>query len=127
MGCPKKYKNKKVTRVSGNSKHDVRCCSPLGDSCTSKPCQKAKTYQEAAEICSSKGLRLCFPDELNKCCSTGCKFDFSTVWVATKAPGNNPSYFNMDSAMLLLNFQSLHLDRNLVTIEFIHRKPAGGF
>ena len=112
MGCPKKYKNKKVTRVSGNSKHDVRCCSPLGDSCTSKPCQKAKTYQEAAEICSSKGLRLCFPDELNKCCSTGCKFDFSTVWVATKAPGNNPSYFIMDSAMLFCEIAESSITRS---------------
>ena len=83
-----------LTEVSGNSKKNVRCCSPNGDSCQScegdsckrrsEACkaQKGKTFEEAENICSSRGLRLCSPDELDICCGTGCWFNRKLVWVA---------------------------------------------
>ena len=87
IGCPKDFPDKPVTQESGDSKHDVRCCSTNGDSCTSQPCQGSKTYQEASEICSRSGTRLCFEHELNKCCRTGCGYDATMNWVAAEAQG----------------------------------------
>ena len=68
--------------MPSDTTHDVRCCSPNGNNCISTPCQSSKTYEEAKNICSEKGFRLCTPVEMDTCCGTGCGFDTTTNWVA---------------------------------------------
>ena len=94
-GCPKRYPDEKVMPNLGHSKHAVRCCNNKRDVCISKPCTSDKTYQEAVEHCSSKDFRLCFEDELNKCCGTGCQFDHTTNWIADPAQGITQSLIHM--------------------------------
>ena len=95
MGCPKRNPNKPVTQEPANSKHNVRCCSINGDSCSSRPCKKDKTYDEAVEICSGRGQRLCSEDELNKCCGTGCNKDNEKTWIGVSLQGTVQSFSYM--------------------------------
>ena len=54
------------------------------------------TFNEAKEICSNRGFRLCFPEELNNCCEDGSnqKFDNELVWIETSAKGKPISINN---------------------------------
>ena len=87
MGCPIKNPNTPAIQEPGNSKHNVRCCSTNGESCSSQPCKRGRTYDEAVEICSSRGERLCYEHELNKCCGTGCRLDNKHNWIADQLKG----------------------------------------
>lgn len=86
-GCPKKYPDETVMLSLEGSKHTVRCCNDKGDVCISEPCKSDASYQAAVEHCSNQGLRLCFEEELNQCCGTGCQFDHTTNWIADPAQG----------------------------------------
>ena len=87
-GCTRDYPSG-VTSKRGDEKHAVRCCNDIGDTCTNPdPCEQRKTYQEAKAICSKQGLRLCERNEKlsSICCRTGCKFDYTTMWIADDPP-----------------------------------------
>ena len=94
VGCPRTYPDTPFSQELGDSKHIVRCCSPNGDTCTSEPCLDGDiTYNEAVDVCSSRGSRLCFEYELNKCCGTGCNYDDATSWVADEEQGTEYNGF----------------------------------
>ena len=98
-GCPKKGTT--INSVSGDTQHAVRCCSQNGETCTT-PCETApgtveepcggninfsgcsslldRTYNEAEDICSRQGLRLCTSSV--HCCGTGCGMNSKTIWIA---------------------------------------------
>ena len=81
MGCPKEYPDLDL-RVEGKSHQAVRCCSPDGETCTFTPCEtQLKMFAEAESICFQKGMRLCTPNELNKCCGSECDMDYFLTWV----------------------------------------------
>ena len=85
-GCPK-IKGTQLFQVARDSTYSVRCCSKKDDKCTSVNCPNKVNYQEALDICQSRGERLCFQDELTKrCCSSGCEYDGEWIWVADKVP-----------------------------------------
>ena len=58
----------------------------------------AMPFKQAQQDCASIGRRLCTPAELRSytglienCCSTGCGYDFLTVWEKEKDPTQNPA------------------------------------
>ena len=87
--------------VSDTELHEVRCCSDVAkeewiknDGCDvwaasniDGQCHHDKTYDEAAEICSDAGARLCTSAELKNDCtrSSGCVHDRDLVWSSTKS------------------------------------------
>ena len=90
-GCNKNYP-RPVTLQPENEKHAVRCCNEIDDTCTTPiPCQLASTYEEAGNICSKIGLRLCARNKrLNEvCCGTGCLIDKTTMWIADDDTGKS--------------------------------------
>ena len=87
IGCPRAYPDRAVDYVNDDSKYDVRCCSRNGTYCSSKPCQRRKTYIEAEKICHTRGERLCEEHEMNSCCHTGCVMDPTYIWVARQTKG----------------------------------------
>ena len=91
-GCPRIHPETAPIQKPDDSKHTARCCSVKGNSCTSNPCHADKTYEEAAEICSSMGLCLCLQKELDICCATGCGYDDTMNWVADTAEGMNKTF-----------------------------------
>ena len=102
IGCPKNYADRAIEYVKYDSKYSVRCCSINGTSCSSKPCKRLKTYEEAEQICNTRGERLCQENEMNLCCHTGCVMDPNYVWVAGQIKGKSIEifiqykYFNND-------------------------------
>ena len=86
---PKNYADRAIEYVKYDSKYSVRCCSINGTSCSSKPCKRLKTYEEAEKICNTRGERLCQENEMNLCCKTGCVMDPNYVWVAGKIKGKS--------------------------------------
>ena len=64
-----------------------------GETCSSEPCSAVASYDEAINICSNRGKRLCFNDEQTHCCGTGCGYDGMSVWVGNREPGTY-SLFN---------------------------------
>ena len=99
MGCPKNHKDADIVMVPENSLHGVRCCRVQGEKCQSNfeiPGKNNKchqmTYEDARELCMTVfngSFRLCFPEELNDCCNSGCssRFDDNTVWIGTLSKG----------------------------------------
>jgi len=67
----------------------VRCCSTAGDACETSSLEGGcsalleKTFAEAQEVCSTRGMRLCSRSEMdnNICCNSGCWFNHHAVWV----------------------------------------------
>ena len=72
---------------------EIVCCSKNGASCSRKlPNNKCRsghakhedkkvTWEFANAQCESEGLRLCTSqEELDRCCGTGCWYDFKAVW-----------------------------------------------
>ena len=56
-------------------------------------CSEKVSYDNALNICQSRGERLCFQDELDsRCCGTGCEVDNDWVWVANKVAGWSYKY-----------------------------------
>ena len=79
-----------MTSHPGTERHAVRCCDNFDSTCISpRPCQLAKTFEEAKNICSQQGLSLCSQNvELdNICCKTGCEIDAITMWIADDQKG----------------------------------------
>lgn len=70
----------------------VRCCSMAGDACETSsleggcPALLERTFAEAQEVCSTRGMRLCSRSEMdsNICCNSGCWFNHHSVWVTTE-------------------------------------------
>jgi hypothetical protein len=95
-------KNDPVREADPNQLHEVRCCSDTslgngwkqhancqaagfgtwGESDISGVCNRAKTYNEAVDICEAVGARLCTEEELLADCArgTGCGFDREYNW-----------------------------------------------
>ena len=100
-GCPKH--GKEITLKSKDSKYNVRCCnqnkcySCSYASCTSKSifCYGKMNYNQAVTFCKAKRLHVCFQDELDSCCSTGCGYDNTLIWIGDVNKGiGNLSLFN---------------------------------
>ena len=86
-GCPRTYPDEGLTIQPSYSKHAVRCCNKAGNVCDSDntgSCHGITTYEKAEKICSDLGERLCYHDEIENCCGTGCEYDHETVWVKCK-------------------------------------------
>jgi hypothetical protein len=84
-------KNDPVREADPNQLHEVRCCSDTslgngwkqhancqaagfgtwGESDISGVCNRAKTYNEAVDICEAVGARLCTEEELLADCARG--------------------------------------------------------
>jgi len=76
-------------RNAFTGRSSVRCCSFDGRRCESRTvgCLQGVSHSQATAACSSRGLRLCSQQELNRgvCCATGCGFDGRRVWTNTPA------------------------------------------
>ena len=86
-GCPRTYPDEGLTLQPSYSKHAVRCCNGAGNVCDSDKtgfCYGITTYEKAEKICSDLGERLCYHDEIENCCGTGCEYDHETAWVKCK-------------------------------------------
>ena len=100
-GCPENHDDSDyINDIDATTLWGVRCCASASDStyCCSCPdctpndlirnchfnCHQSKTANEATSICLAKGMRLCYPYELNSCCGTGCKLNGRPVWVLGK-------------------------------------------
>ena len=86
--------------VSDTELHETRCCSDVAqadwlknDQCDvwaasviNGQCHHDKTYDEAAEICSNAGARLCTSEELKNDCTkgSGCVHDRDLIWSSSK-------------------------------------------
>ena len=79
--CPRKFPGVQPKKVSGDSKHNVRCCGENGGECSSEECSTKMTYLQASQFCSKQGKRLCLKRELNQCCNKGCTSDKTSYWV----------------------------------------------
>lgn len=105
-GCERDGNNEHPLTAHEDETHtaDVRCCSMDGSTCESQNleggvdclrngnvhsegCVFDKTLVEAHEICSASGMRLCAPDEVDACCSTGCWHNHHAIWVAPRGHG----------------------------------------
>jgi len=77
------------TRDAFTGRAAVRCCSLNGRQCQSQTvgCLEGVSFNHATTACSSRGLRLCSQQELDRgvCCGTGCGFDGRRVWSNTPA------------------------------------------
>jgi len=95
-GCPRNFAglHPKACNVALASIHapasnrmSVRCCSNNGVRVpmTEYGCHTKKTYQEAHEICASRGYHICTEPELagNSVCGAGCGFDGHRVWTSS--------------------------------------------
>ena len=77
-----------LTQETRESKYGARCCTMSGEMCSSDPCSGEVSYDEAMTLCANRGMRLCFNDELPRCCGTGCGYDGSSLWVANRGKGS---------------------------------------
>jgi hypothetical protein len=97
-GCPSAGMAHQPRALSGvTGRAAVRCCSMNGMQCETRSvgCRDHTTFQEANSLCSSRGMRLCYQQELDarRCCGTGCGFDNSQVWTLTPASGGSHEGF----------------------------------
>ena len=70
----------------------IVCCSLDGNSCERKRSDVCRsgdgkedeikvTWNAAKDHCEANGMRLCATqDELDRCCGTGCWYDYNNVW-----------------------------------------------
>ena len=87
LGCPKRYSNYDIHEAPVTSKYAVRCCSYNGKSCVSGPCKTITTYAKAFEICEKREMRLCYENEIDTCCGSGCTLDPKYVWLLDNTAG----------------------------------------
>ena len=110
-GCPRNYPGSYHVKVAGDSKHNVRCCSRRGETCTSEQCSNTMTYLQASDICLNKGARLCYKRELNGCCNTGCTSDKTTYWVT-------PGIYKYTEVINLVDY-NMKIKTDLAKITFL--------
>ena len=74
----------------------VSCCKQDGSSGARPGCKKAKSYDEALQICSAEGMRLCTRAEMeaDKTKGKGCGFDGYSNWVSDTCPGTVTFHFH---------------------------------
>ena len=112
MECPQENKETDISLVPKNSNHGVRCCKFHGRKCTSShsiPSTSNKchfmSYDDAKELCSkinAGDYRLCFPEELNRCCYKTCsKRVDRPVWIETSSKGKYVISYSCDLLKML--------------------------
>lgn len=86
MGCPRKARGAMTAGLHVDQRLAKRCCNAKGK-CSSYPCERTVTWEQADASCRGNGLRLCTQQELerNKCCNKGCGHDKRYVWSSTPA------------------------------------------
>ena len=75
-----------VAQVSCCAEDGSRCYRHVAGECMSGHHDELKkTWTEADAICRKAGYRLCKSQaELDKCCGSGCNYDYNIVWSSIK-------------------------------------------